>query len=524
MIQTEARPRAVSAIQPSSYQRAIFEAFQRLPPGGTLQINAVAGSGKTTTLIKLLELLEGRDRANTLMCAFNTTIRDALKARAPKGVRVMTIHGLGMQVLGQHFSRRRNAEERSELEQDRQKYAKLLRDQLAPNWTLEAVERAAVCDAVLELTDLCRLTVTNPLDRRALRDVAITYGMNLPTHLEALVLESVALLLHLGRTMAQDALESGGATSIDFVDMLWLPLVFDLSPRHPFDVVFVNEAQDLSKAQLELVLRVPSPRARRVFVGDRRQAIYGFAGADHRSFDAIADRTRALRLPLSVSYRCPKRVITLAQVIVPELEAAPDAPQGVVREVSEAEFLESVSPDDLVLCRVNAPLIDAALHLLRTGRSATVRGNEIPRKLVAISKQVLQSTPWSRFVEGVERWREAQIDATRELANAEELAIRFTDLAECLTLFTTRFRASGTAYTPDAFEKFIADVFTERPGETIRASRASTAPRASSSNGVLAEAREVAASDGDERTGARAGREPALRCLHASDDETLHRS
>ena len=57
--------------------------------------------------------------------------------------------------------------------------------------------------------------------------------------------------------------------------MIWLPIVEDLHPRQT-EWVMVDESQDLNRCGLELVLRACAQGGRLLFVGDRRQAIYGF--------------------------------------------------------------------------------------------------------------------------------------------------------------------------------------------------------------------------------------------------------
>jgi superfamily II DNA or RNA helicase len=82
-------------MQPSPYQQAIFNAFDNLVPGGAIQVNAVAGSGKTTTLVMLLQRQTPETLRDTLFCAFNVEIKKVLEQRAPNGVTVKTIHGVG---------------------------------------------------------------------------------------------------------------------------------------------------------------------------------------------------------------------------------------------------------------------------------------------------------------------------------------------------------------------------------------------------------------------------------------------
>jgi superfamily I DNA/RNA helicase len=77
----------------------------------------------------------------------------------------------------------------------------------------------------------------------------------------------------------------------------------------------IDEAQDLNRAQLELVLRAVAPGGRTLAVGDAGQAIYQWSGADARSMANITARTGACQLPLSICYRCPASHVALAATI-----------------------------------------------------------------------------------------------------------------------------------------------------------------------------------------------------------------
>ena len=101
-------------------------------------------------------------------------------------------------------------------------------------------------------------------------------------------------------------------SSIDFDDMLWLPVQLRLDfPAS--DWVFIDEAQDTNAIQLVILNALRSPATRYVFVGDPHQAIYGFRGAGTNSVDTIKSVFETINLPLSFTYRCPKAVVREAQ-------------------------------------------------------------------------------------------------------------------------------------------------------------------------------------------------------------------
>ena len=82
----------------SKYQKEVFAAVAN-PDEGNIVVEALAGSGKTTTIIESLRGLN----LEILLCAFNKRIADELDAKVSKaGIArcdVMTLHGLGYRAL-----------------------------------------------------------------------------------------------------------------------------------------------------------------------------------------------------------------------------------------------------------------------------------------------------------------------------------------------------------------------------------------------------------------------------------------
>jgi superfamily I DNA/RNA helicase len=197
----------------------------------------------------------------------------------------------------------------------------------------------------------------------------------------------------------------------------------------------IDEAQDLNRAQLELVLRAVGPGGRTLAVGDAGQAIYGWAGADYTSMERIAERTQARALPLSICYRCPASHVALAQSIHPQIEARPDAPEGDIwSEVPEPDMLDRLRPGDLVICRTNAPLVALTYALIRRGVQARMRGRDIGRGLAALVRRIAnqEDCTLADFPERVERWREQQEEAllAKGKVGLEQALINLRDRAE----------------------------------------------------------------------------------------------
>jgi DNA helicase II / ATP-dependent DNA helicase PcrA len=145
-----------------------------------------------------------------------------------------------------------------------------------------------------------------------------------------------------------------------------------------FDLIFIDECQDLNKAQQACVSKMIEEGGRFIAVGDPYQAIYGFTGADNLSFEEFKKRPNTMYLPLSECFRCAKDIVRFAQEIVPSIEYRRTSQAGRVRYGSYKE----IRGDDYVLCRLNSVLVSFCLDLIRDGNNAKVLGKSIGEDLI----------------------------------------------------------------------------------------------------------------------------------------------
>jgi len=356
-ISTADAVKMVSNFAPSIYQQAVYD-FIKFSNGNCV-IDAVAGSGKSTTIVNAL-----RDIApdkKVLFLAFNKAIVEELKLKIGNlsNVTVKTLHSLGGSAVMRTF--------KSVL--DNNKYRTYINDGIrfgAIRPTVQLLEEEVLDykSNIVKLTDLCRAYLCNDLD--TLEGIAFKYDLNLLDNECGMALNVV----YWGEN---------NVGTIDFTDMIYLPNVKSLNTE-VYDYVFIDECQDLNSAQRELMLQCVNPNGGRfVAVGDPRQAIYGFAGADVESFNILKNLPNTTMLPLSVCYRCGSDIITLAKVIVPQIEAREGADSGAV--IRNAK-LESIKDGDMILCRVTAPLVALCMQYISEGTKAYVKGRDIGANLI----------------------------------------------------------------------------------------------------------------------------------------------
>lgn len=388
----------------SAYQLAIFREVAE-GHGHTVVI-ARAGSGKTSTIVEAFRHVpRGK---TTLVCAFNKEIEVELKKRAPSGVEVKTLHGYG-------FAAIRRANRDTRVEKNKSDIILALQHG-SERSTLEfrrAVARAGgYCKGCLIDT---RDGVDDVIDRFSLE----VGGEGRVEDREKFITATLALL----------EASKADTASIDFDDMVWLPVVLGLRTWQ-YDRVFVDETQDLNPAQIQLALKACRSSGRICAVGDDRQAIYGFRGADQ---DAVHNVIRALNakvMPLSVTYRCANAIVSVAKRYVPDLEAAPNAAEGVVRHASPDQMRDQAAPGDFILSRANAPLIGLCLGFLKEGRRASIQGKDIGANLVSlVNKSKAATVP--ELTGYVQKWCGREV-ARRVAMEPPKSTAAVEDKAACL--------------------------------------------------------------------------------------------
>lgn len=399
---------------PSKYQRDFFAAL--LCTRDNLQLVAAAGSGKTKSIEEALKQLPASMWRNTLVTAFSSDIREELverqkAGRIPQGVDISTIHSLGFKALRKYFGV-------ADVDRWRRpdKYRRLLAkawEDFEPDHHLsegEAIDLADAHEAAEQLLRLAMLTMTDPDDEEGLCQILAHYEIRLSHLWRGPVFAVVARAARWGREGTPEG-DFHPQHCISFDDMLALPLTLPGIRFWQYGLVFVDEAQDLSRAQLEIVRRVVQPGGRIIFLGDPHQAIYSFAGADAQAFDVSQRLTHARRLPLSICYRCGRRIVELAQRYNPGVEAAPDAIEGAVITTDEQSLLglaenhwRNERDTFLILARLNAPLVSSALYLLRRGVPARILGRDIGASLVRSLDEAALLSPDADLLSAVGIW------------------------------------------------------------------------------------------------------------------------
>jgi superfamily I DNA/RNA helicase len=103
-------------------------------------------------------------------------------------------------------------------------------------------------------------------------------------------------------------------SKVDFVDLID-QFVSHVEPPY-FDLFIVDEAQDLTPLQWEMVHRIRANSKRTVYAGDDDQAIHAWTGVEVDRFLSASTERRVL----TQSYRLPKAVFNLASIVVRRIQ------------------------------------------------------------------------------------------------------------------------------------------------------------------------------------------------------------
>jgi superfamily I DNA/RNA helicase len=240
----------------------------------------------------------------------------------------------------------------------------------------------------------------------------------------------------LGRRVLIASIEEGMNGCISYDDQIYLPVVFSGAfPR--FNTVLVDEAQDLSPLNHQMLRKVAAGKL--IVVGDPRQAIYAFRGADHNSMTNLKElKSEWIELPLNTTFRCPQSVVERQHAHAPAYRAADSNPVGEIIDLTSEPWTTATlkpyaSTELAILCRNNAPLLSMAFKLLRQGIGVNMLGRDIGRGLSALCKKLSpdQTTSTDLFRTVLSNWFETE----RSKAEANEDASKIdsvTDRFECI--------------------------------------------------------------------------------------------
>ena len=451
---------------PSPQQQDVLDWVQK--DTGSLNLLARAGCGKTSTLLLAARVAKGE----VAVLSYNKSIAEEIKVKVAKAnlsnVRASTVHSVG-------FSAWRRIAPKVVV--DDKKVDKIIASLSVEKGDFYDRNGSTIAKLV-SLAKQCAFGFLVP----ATEEVA---WFQLADHhdigedvadVDSLedVVEASIRIFQVSLTRDREV--------IDFDDMILAPLVHNAVVR-TVDWVFMDEAQDTNAARRALALKMLKPQTGRLIaVGDDRQAIYGFTGADSDAMDLIKKELHSKELYLTVTYRCPKAVVAEANKIVPDLQAHESAPVGTfsglrTKDGNGRPWFVANPPaiTSAILCRNTKPLVEQAYTMIRHGMGCRVEGREIGEGLVKLITRCSRGVSRiETLVTKLEAYRDREVQ--KWLAKGKETrAQAVADQVDTVLVLVERLCQDDSKTEIRGLVSFIRSLFGDtKPGETPRVVTLST--------------------------------------------------
>jgi DNA helicase II / ATP-dependent DNA helicase PcrA len=430
-------------MEPSKYQSAIYAEYDDWTSNRNIFVTAGPGSGKSFTLLQLLKRTPINKKV--IMTAFNVSIAKELSNKVPMrpGVKVATIHSTGFEVM------RKNLYGKFKVMQEEGIKTYILAKDIIENpfkqFKNSGKKYAMYLFTIAKLYNLYRLNLSEKTEE-SLGKLADDYSVELIG--ENPLSDTIRVIDKLDDYNVRPHKE----TMIDFTDMLWFSYKYVNGEFFPkYDVVFVDEVQDLCPLQREMILRLRSSRGRFVVVGDEKQAIYSFMGSNLDSLKSFQNMDNTVSLPLSISYRFGKNIADFANTIFPgSVEGYDMNPVGVIRNGT----LDEAQAGDFVICRNNLPLVESFLDMISMNKSSYIMGRDFGKELCNILDRVeslseLDDLLQKKYDELIERGVSKPFENKSYVALDEKVRI-------------IRFVAIRKRYDIDELKAMFSELFTDR--------------------------------------------------------------
>lgn len=293
-----------------------------------LVVEAGAGCAKTSTL-ELLAKQHPNERM--LYLAFNKSVAEEAQRRFPNNVHCKTTHGMAFARFGSRYSAVG-------------KLGEAWPTQIASALGIENVQAGQVLGVIGEFC--------NSADP----EICAKHALAVVDQSEAVYADVLAGLAKKVWEMMTDV--SNLAIKIPHDGYLKL---FQLSkPRLNTDVILLDEAQDANPVILDIIEQ--QHHARKVFVGDSHQSIYGFRGA----VDALRKISDAERLTLTGSFRFGPGIANLATALLRDWGKSDFPIRGLGKH--DSVFSVERTKSYAFLARTNAAIFDEAVRAAKDGR------------------------------------------------------------------------------------------------------------------------------------------------------------
>lgn len=189
--------------------------------------------------------------------------------------------------------------------------------------------------------------------------------------------------------------ELDSRAAVDFEGILYYShrLIADFKPvrqaiGHRYSWILVDEYQDFNPTSLAIFQSLAScPNPRVFYIGDLGQAIYDFKGATREKLEDCADKSGAIRMRLSETYRCGRKIsaaasrlqngllhpVEKAATIDDKVDVKLDSAANIISHFIETAQHFRISPERLGIVAARHEDVESAIQLLKASGIAACR-------------------------------------------------------------------------------------------------------------------------------------------------------
>jgi superfamily I DNA/RNA helicase len=425
--------------EPSEYQKAITKSFEESKQN--IMVNALAGTGKTTTLLQLASMRKPGEK--WVYVVFNKKNQIEGDKKFKKfGIPVFTVHSFLNTILKkgaengaiqyttdylpkdiQDKNKNLKKSQQFLIEQKLWKIVDISMDKIAAQNPAKAIpktdhftyERGKYF--IRQLTSLSQSYSIVPgepdnadkiisilhshsippklITKEEAAKARINYDA-LPDYSEYMAASVSAALYYLMPQHCPEQLKAY-ENYRSFDDTLWFASINNNLDFSGYDVALVDEVQDFNLCQINMLKKMSDAGTRIIAVGDPNQSIYRFRGADSKSFERVAETLNAAPLggvthALPVNYRSGKAIIEYVRdnTHVKDIVAGLTHEGSVQENIEYDSVLQKLSTEakkdglleeeTAILARTNAPLAVAAVDLLQGNVDFEVVGTDFAKE------------------------------------------------------------------------------------------------------------------------------------------------
>lgn len=367
-----------------------------------LFVSARAGAGKTSTIVSAVKNLVEKDaNIKILVCAFNKEIQKELQGMLPENINVATLHSLGLKAIKKNIKNIK----------------------VNNNKSKQMIKKSGLVSPDID-TLFSKMKNTLHTDRIGVQKIIDNFGLDIERG-------------EIGKILALFQ-QSSKSVEIDFDDMIFLP-VYKKMECDKYNIIIVDEAQDLNPAQMSLIERHVDESGRLVLVGDMRQAIYGWRGADVSLLKNFSENNNVLAL--STTFRCGRSIVKNVHKelpgLVPDFESGTEF-AGTVDVMRLDVFHKNVEPGDFIISRTNAPLVKMAMNLLASGVRCKIRGRDIVQNIMSFVEKT-KSASIVEMLESVETFEQKEKRKLLKQDASETAFQALSDKCECIRALAGMF-------------------------------------------------------------------------------------